>query len=1309
MSALDDSPFLPPEIEGLLERFEVAWHGGTVPDLRGFLPGALPDGQPLTGSVRRALLCELVKVDLEYRWRGAREPAPCLDLLSPTHSTPPETGRPLPLRPLLESYVAAFPELGSLECLPLSLIGEEYRVRQRWGDRPDRTEYQSRFTAHKESLGHLLTGLDAELAAEHLHPSRAISPLRSTRAAGCDIDSRSPPAPDPVRPPVPCLGRYRLDALLGRGSFGSVWRAWDTELGRAVALKLPHAGRFADTPEEERFLREARSTARLHHPGIVAVHDVGRDGDTVYMVSELVLGVSLEAWLKDGRPTCTQVAELIASVAEALHYAHQQGVVHRDVKPSNILLAVGEQPPAPGQPVPALCPRVMDFGLAKREAGEALLTREGQLLGTPAYMSPEQIRDPRAVDGRSDVYSLGVVLYELLTGTLPFDGVTRMVLHQVLTEEPRPLRRLNDRVPRDLETITLTCLAKDPARRYPTAQALADDLRRFRAGEPIQARPVPWWERALKWARRRPAWAALIGVSVLAVISLLGGSLWYNARLQAALREADRQRELAERERDRAAEGFRQAREAVDEYFTRVSESRLLNRDGLQPLRKELLEAALRYYREFLRQHGDDPSVRAELAATYVRVGWITSVIGSRDEALAAYHRGRELFSELAEADPGHTGWQEQLGRIYKLVSILERERGQLVEALRWAERALALQKRLADADPASRRWAFDRACSYHARGTIQREIGQLDAALRDFEEARVCFERSSPSEFACRSALGFTWLCLGDVYEQNQQLTRALRAYQQGHELFERLARESSSDIEIQQALATACAKLGGILEARCQRAEALRWHEQARDLQERLLQANPSVAEWRAALARTWFTLGRLHSIAGRATEARRCYERAGELVTELLRGNPSGPRFQELLAARERTVGQMLQQAGRPDEALRYLERTRAELEKLQEDNPAVPAYSIALARTWTSLGRLHVAAQRSADARRCLEQGCVVGEKLVRACPALVQCQHDLAINYMYLAEQHDRAGQREPAVRSLERARAIQERLVESHPEVPLFRNALAGCACLNLANWYREANRADEARSCLERALQLQEELVQTNPEEPCFKGDLAIILLAVGNRHVEAGQPAAARGCAERARTLLEELMALPTAPDALRRQLGRGFRTLGLLHSQVGLREEAVRSLSAARDVEEGLLGDHPDSPAFLGSLADTCADLGRLQQGLGQLAEALRSFERCCELAERLSGKQSFGPTQRSKLGQGWGRCGQILQQQGRLGEARRSYERAILHLGLATVQAPAVAAYWKQLGEHCGLLASVLREMGHPLETAEGTSR
>jgi tetratricopeptide (TPR) repeat protein len=1168
MSAPHPSLFLPPQVEELLERFEAAWRSGTAPDLQTFLPAALPDGQPLTGSLRQGVLRELVKLDLEHRWRAAPVPAP-----SPAEVSLTQPTRPVPL--LLEDYAASFPELGPTDRLPLALIGEEYRARQRWGDRPGQAEYLARFAGHGAALRELLSGLDAELAAERLG------------TAGPQAVS--------VQPPVPSIGRYRLDAPLGTGSFGTVWRAWDADLGRAVAVKLPRAGRFADSADEERFLREARSAARLRHPGIVAVHDVGRERDTVYLVSELVQGLSLEEWLTEARPGFAQAADLLARVAEALHHAHRHGVVHRDVKPSNIMLEVGD-----------LSPRIMDFGLARWEAGEAPLTQEGQLLGTPAYMSPEQVLDPRAVDGRTDVYSLGVILYELLTGTLPFDGLTRMLLHQVLTEEPRAPRRLNDRIPRDLETIALTCLAKDPDRRYPSAQALADDLRRFRSGEPIRARPAPAWERAGKWARRRPALAALLAVSAVAVCTLLAGSLWYNARLQRALRETEHQRQRAERARDRAAEGFRQARRAVDEYFTRVSENRLLNREGLQPLRKELLEAALTYYREFVRQHGDDPTVRAELAATYLRVGWITSAIGSKEEALQAYRRARTLFRDLVEADPGHTRWQEELARVYGLLGALQRERGQPVEALRWAEQALALRKRLADAHPGASRFALAWAQSCRERGNVHLLTGRLDAALRDYEQARACFERwagLTPSDPSCRSALAATQLSIGRVYEVNQQLTPALQAYEKGQTLFAGLARENPTDPEVQKGLAAVCARLGSFHEARSRRPEALRWHEKARAVQEQLLQANPSITEFRTALALSCFALGRLHGTAGRAPEARRCYERAHGLVSELVRANASVPLFQEQRAVSEHTLGQVLQQAGRPAEALRYYERARARLEELATAHPTAPDFSINLVHTYHLLGRLHAEARRSAEARRCHERACTLGEKLVRAYPGIPRCRHDLAVHHFFLAEQHHLAGERDLVRQRLEQARVLWEGLVKAHPSVPQFRASLAGAACLNLANWYREANQADKARRYLDQALRVQEELVGTNPDEPLFVGDLAMILLSAGNLQAQTGHPDEARGCAGRAQTLLNRVALLPTASVALRRQLGQGFRTLGLLQSRLGLRLEAVRSLTAARDVEEKLVRERPDSPLFLGNLADTCRELARLQQALGQ----------------------------------------------------------------------------------------------------------
>lgn len=381
---------------------------------------------------------------------------------------------------------ASDPSERSRQFTELLLVEIEYR--HRGGETPRYEDYLPRFAEFSSEL--------ASLALTRSLEGYSTRTDDSARVTGESNQSRR-------------IAHFELLEKLGSGAAGEVWKARDERLQRLVAIKLPR-NRYISDEERHRFLREGRAAAQLKHPGIVAVHDVDFHDGSLFIVSDFIAGEDLRRWLTKCRPSSNQAAELCAAVADALHHAHEQGVIHRDLKPANVMIdQLGE-------------PHLTDFGLAKWTEDAHQMTFDGQPLGTPAYMSPEQARgDAAHVDQRTDIYALGVLLYEMLTGTAPFLGDQAAIMQAVVNQDPQPPRTLNRAIPRDLETVCLKAMDKDLAHRYSTAAEMASDLRRFLRGEPIQARRLGMINKSWRWVRRRPSMAAAIALAFVVLVSLL--------------------------------------------------------------------------------------------------------------------------------------------------------------------------------------------------------------------------------------------------------------------------------------------------------------------------------------------------------------------------------------------------------------------------------------------------------------------------------------------------------------------------------------------------------------------------------------------------------------------------------------------------------------------------------------------------------------------------------------------------------------------------------------------------------------------
>ena len=576
------------QLTAILDRFDSAWENGGAPTIDSFLPVLPVSDNDESRSSRRAVLTELVMIDLERRWRSNGGTDETLDPGQPA----------LRAKPTLEDYVERYPDIGTLDELPLELICEEYRVRCCWGDRPTHADYLDRFPEQSERLRDALAETDGGLSIDVTIDAEALP---------CDsADDTQPPATiDTSQGSTPSIsaagmprdesfGDYEILEEIARGGMGVVYKARQKKANRIVALKMILTGQLAGDEEVKRFYAEAEAAANLDHPGIVPIYDVGELNGLHFFSMGFVEGESLKERVSDGPLPQRDAAETVKTIAEAIAYAHGKGVIHRDLKPANVLLEAGHRP------------RITDFGLAKQLETDSDLTATGQVLGTPSYMPPEQAAGrTNEIGPAADIYALGAILYELLTGRPPFQAASALdILMLVREKEPATPRQLNTALDQDLDTICLKCLEKSASRRYQSATALVDELSRYLSGEPILARPIGKFERIWRWCQRKPTLAGLCALLVTLFFVLgIGGPLLAiqqariaeeqrnNATQQSALREkADQQAQRADRE---AASARTEARRA--ERMAYGSDMLLVQRDWVDNKIKHLKELLDRY------------------------------------------------------------------------------------------------------------------------------------------------------------------------------------------------------------------------------------------------------------------------------------------------------------------------------------------------------------------------------------------------------------------------------------------------------------------------------------------------------------------------------------------------------------------------------------------------------------------------------------------------------------------------------------------------------------------------------------------
>jgi eukaryotic-like serine/threonine-protein kinase len=681
----------------------------------------------------------------------------------------------------------------------------------------------------------------------------AAMPLDEPLIGDTKFDTLGPDVTVEALPARSVIGGYHVLEEIGRGGMGVVYRAFDAELKRHVALKVLTGGSKASVDALVRFRGEAELVAKLQHPHIVQIYDSGEHEGQQFLVLELVDGGSLEKFIAGKPQDAREAAATIETLARAVEVAHQEGIIHRDLKPANVLRSrLGSL-------------KITDFGLAKQLDHSLGFSRTGDLRGTPQYMAPEQAaRDGGSVSAATDVYALGAMLFEMLTGRPPFVANNLLdILDQIISAEPASPSQLVPRLPRDLCTICLKCLEKDPKRRYPTAAALADDLRRWLDGLAITARPLSKSERGVRWLRRHPMGASLAVASGVAIAALT----LYGFSVQER-RHHEQQVQEAEKHRIQSEALFTRAVDAVDGFYKDVIAS-----DPQLSRKKELLRSLIQRYMALVALQKETRSQnRDQLAGSFTRLGKLLDTIGDKYAALEAYYKAYDLCHDDAEQARTPAA-RHAVAQLYLAIGNVHGDTGDRAQADEYLQLATRELQSLVDWDATNPAYRQDLAEAWHSQGALFMFWKGSAAAYDPLVKGRTLNEQlqqEKPNDHAVLRGLARSHGYLGDIELDLGRTADAEASYNKSHELRRRLAEEPGAELESRFQYARSFRNFGNLHAKARDYAKAEAAYREALAIQDEIVKLDKSVADYQFDRTNSLCRIAELKIMTGANAEA-------------------------------------------------------------------------------------------------------------------------------------------------------------------------------------------------------------------------------------------------------------------------------------------------------------------------------------------------------------------------------------------------------------------------------------------------------